>query len=99
MSKFILNIHCPDQKGIIATVTNFIHLNAGNILYIDQYVDRDNKLFFMRLECEFINGDFPEAQFRKTFDKAVVEQYSLTYELYNLEDRPKMALFVSKYDH
>ena len=39
MSKFILNIHCPDQKGIIATVTNFIHLNAGNILYIDQYVE------------------------------------------------------------
>lgn len=99
MSKFILNIHCPDKKGIIATVTNFIHLNAGNILYIDQYVDRENKLFFMRLECEFINGDFPEAQFRKTFDKAVAEQYSLTYELYNLEDRPKMALFVSKYDH
>lgn len=99
MSKYILNINCPDQKGIIATVTNFIHLNAGNILYIDQYVDRENKLFFMRLECEFINGDFTEVQFRATFDEAVVKQYNLNYELYNQDDRPKMALFVSKYDH
>ena len=49
MSKFILNIHCPDQKGIIATVTNFIHLNAGNILYIDQYVDRENKTLLYAL--------------------------------------------------
>ena len=99
MSKFILNINCPDKKGIIATVTNFIHLNAGNILYIDQYVDRENKLFFMRLECEFINGDFSEQQFRITFNEEVVQQFDLNYELYNQEDRPKMALFVSKYDH
>ena len=99
MSKFILNINCPDKKGIIATVTNFIHLNAGNILYIDQYVDRENKLFFMRLECEFINGDFSEQQFRITFNEAVVQKFDLNYELYNQEDRPKMALFVSKYDH
>lgn len=99
MSKFILNINCPDKKGIIATVTNFIHLNAGNILYIDQYVDRENKLFFMRLECEFINGDFSEQQFRTTFNEAVVQQFDLNFELYNQEDRPKMALFVSKYDH
>lgn len=99
MSKFIVNINCPDKKGIIATVTNFIHLNAGNILYIDQYVDRENKLFFMRLECEFINGDFSEQQFRTTFNEAVVQQFDLNYELYNQEDLPKMALFVSKYDH
>ena len=99
MSKYILNINCPDQKGIIATVTNFIHLNAGNILYIDQYVDRENKLFFMRLECEFINGDFTEVQFRANFSEAVVKQYNLNYELYNQDERPKMALFISKYDH
>ena len=53
----------------------------------------------MRLECEFINGDFHEQQFRTTFNEAVVQQFYLNYELYNQEDRPKMALFVSKYDH
>ncbi|MGB1449518.1 MAG: formyltetrahydrofolate deformylase [Flavobacteriaceae bacterium] len=99
MSKFILNIHCSDQKGIIAAVTNFIHLNTGNILYIDQYVDRENKLFFMRLECEFINGDFSEERFRVTFETTVAQPFALTYELFKGDHRPKMALFVSKYDH
>ncbi len=99
MSKFILNINCPDQKGIIATVTNFIHLNAGNILYIDQYVDRDNKLFFMRLECEFIHNDFTKEHFRSYFEEAVVKKFNLTYELFNQEEKPIMALLVSKYAH
>lgn len=99
MTKFILNIHCPDQKGIIASVTNFIHQNKGNILYIDQYVDRENKLFFMRLECEFINHEFTDEIFHKKFNFEISEKFNLTYELYDLAHRPKMALFVSKYDH
>ena len=53
MSILTLTIQCPDKKGIIADVTKFIYSNKGNILYIDQYVDRENKAFFMRLESEF----------------------------------------------
>ena len=40
MKRLILLMHCPDKKGIIAAVTNFIHQRNGNIVYIDQYVDR-----------------------------------------------------------
>ena len=47
-------MYCADQKGIIAAVTNFIHQKEGNITYIDQYVDRPNGAFFMRVECDFI---------------------------------------------
>jgi len=99
MSTYILNINCPDQKGIIATVTNFIHQKSGNIVYIDQYVDRENELFFMRLECEFMNGKFSKAQFSATLDSSIAKQYNLEYDLYDKDYRPKMALFVSKYDH
>ncbi|MGB2369889.1 MAG: ACT domain-containing protein, partial [Flavobacteriaceae bacterium] len=42
MSALTLVIQCPDQKGIIAEVTQFIYSHKGNILYIDQYVDREN---------------------------------------------------------
>ena len=42
-------MYCSDQKGIIAAVTNFIHQKGGNITYIDQYVDRPNEAFFMRI--------------------------------------------------
>ena len=99
MASYILNINCPDQKGIIATVTNFIHQKSGNILYIDQYVDRENKLFFMRLECEFINGVFTKEEFSSALDTSIAKQYNLAYDLYDRDYRPKMALFVSKYDH
>ena len=99
MASYILNINCPDQKGIIATVTNFIHQKSGNIVYIDQYVDRENKLFFMRLECEFMNGNFTKEQFSTALDESIAKQYALEYDLYDKDYRPKMALFVSKYDH
>ena len=99
MATYILNINCPDQKGIIATVTNFIHQKSGNIVYIDQYVDRENKLFFMRLECEFMNGNFTKEQFSAALDESIAKQYALEYDLYDKDYRPKMALFVSKYDH
>ena len=36
----VLLMHCPDQPGILAVLTEFINTNGGNILYLDQYVDR-----------------------------------------------------------
>ena len=48
----ILLMHCPDQPGILAVVTDFINVNGGNILYLDQYVDRKNHAFFMRVEWD-----------------------------------------------
>ena len=46
-------IHCPDQSGIIHSVTGFIHSRGGNIVYLDQHVDEEAGVFFMRLQCEF----------------------------------------------
>ena len=48
----ILLLHCPDQPGIISEVTKFITDNQGNIVYLDQYVDREDGMFFMRIEWE-----------------------------------------------
>jgi formyltetrahydrofolate deformylase len=92
-------MYCPDQKGIIATVTNFIHQHNGNIVYIDQYVDRVHADFFMRIEVE---GDFNLLkfnQFKTTFKKELGVSFQLKCDFYLEEDRPKMAVFVSKYDH
>ena len=99
MSALTLVIQSPDQKGIIAEVTQFIYRHKGNILYIDQYVDRENKAFFMRLESEF-NGDLQAIeQFQQAFSNGPAEKYQMTWSLYPQEKKPRMALFVSKYDH
>lgn len=42
----ILLMHCPDQPGILAVVTDFINVNGGNILYLDQYVDAGKSCIF-----------------------------------------------------
>ena len=48
----VLRMHCPDQPGIIAVITDFITSNRGNILYLDQYVDRATGIFYMRVEWD-----------------------------------------------
>lgn len=99
MSRFTLVINCSDQKGIIASVTNFIHHNNGNILYIDQYVDRENGVFFMRLEAEFDEKKYSNQAFSEAFAQGPAKSYSMTWSYQPLDYNPKMAVFVSKYDH
>lgn len=97
MKKIIIHIHCKDQAGIIAAVTNFIANSNGNIVYIDQHVDREQDIFFMRTETEFEN--FSMEAFKSNFKTELVDKFDMKWRIYNAEDKPKMALFVSKYDH
>ena len=53
MKRVTILINCEDKQGIIASVTTFIQQEGGNIVYIDQHVDREDSMFFMRLEGEF----------------------------------------------
>ena len=92
-------MYCADQKGIIAAATNFIHQKEGNITYIDQYVDRPNGVFFMRVECDFIGDSFNLNKFKKNFNDEIGNSFSLHCDFYLKGQKPRMAVFVSKYDH
>jgi len=99
MQKITILIHCKDQKGIIAAVTTFIAKVEGNITYIDQHVDVEQNVFFMRLECEFTNQSSNIEDIKEKFSKTIAADFNMSWDLYNQEQKPKMALFVSKYDH
>ena len=99
MQKITLLIHCEDQSNIIASVTNFMASNHGNIVYIDQHVDREQNIFFMRLECEFASDSFSLDDFKKLFSNTLAEKFKLDWKIFAAERKPKMALFISKYDH
>ena len=92
-------MYCNDQKGIIAAVTNFMHHKEGNITYIDQYVDRPNGAFFMRIESDFIGNSFDLEKFKKSFNDEIGNRFSLNCNFYLKSKKPRMAVFVSKYDH
>ena len=64
----ILLIHCPDTPGIIAEVSNFITVNNGNIVYLDQYVDHANNAFFMRVEWDITDFLIPKERIGEYFD-------------------------------
>lgn len=98
MARITILMNCPDQKGIIADVTNYIHKNKGNIEYIDQYVDRVNSIFFMRLECN-INSNVFNENFKKELNFSIGQKYSIDFNIYENELKPKMGIMVSKYDH
>ncbi len=99
MAQITLLINCRDQSGIIASVTNFIHNRKGNIIYIDQHVNREQNVFFMRLECEFEKVNFQTARFKMDFSNTVASKYVMDWKFYMEDTIPNMAIFVSKYDH
>ena len=99
MKKTTLLINCLDKKGIIATVTNFILSKKGNTVYIEQHVDRELGEFFMRLECEFDEDEEKLARFKESFNAVVSDNYDMNWNMHDADKKPKMALFVSKYDH
>jgi formyltetrahydrofolate deformylase len=99
MQKITILIHCKDQKAIIASVTSYIASIGGNIIYLDQHVDADENVFFMRLECELSAENWDFNAIKKDFKTNLAEPFDMTWEIYPQDQKPKMALFVSKYDH
>jgi len=99
MKKITILIHCKDQPGIISAVTSFIAYKKGNIVYIDQHVDQEQQVFFMRLEGEFEELFYNGLDFKAEFKKKIADNFKMSWELYTAAYKPKMALFVSKYDH
>lgn len=95
----VLRMHCPDQPGIIAVITEFINTNGGNILYLDQYVDRVKGVFYMRVEWDLENFQIPKEKLRDYFDTLYGKRYNMTYHLSFTTHRQKMAIFVSKMSH
>lgn len=95
----ILLLHCPDEQGIISEVTKFITDNQGNIVYLDQYVDREDGMFFMRIEWELKNFTIPREKIYEYIDTLYSQRYNMTFNLYFNDVRPRMAIFVSKMSH
>ena len=95
----ILLIHCPDKQGILATVTEFLNKNRGNIIYLDQHVDRQEKIFYMRVEWELDGFAIPSEKIGEYFDTLIGTPLQMTWKIYFSDVVPRMALFVSKMPH
>lgn len=94
-----LLLHCPDKQGILAEVTNFITINQGNIIYLDQYVDHAECAFFMRIEWDLETFLIPKEKIHDYFQTLYAQKYAMEFQLHFSDIKPKMAIFVSKMSH
>lgn len=94
-----LLLHCPDKPGILAEVTDFITVNKGNIIYLDQYVDHVENIFFMRIEWELKDFLVPQEKIEDYFATLYAQKYEMNFRLYFSDTKPRMAIFVSRMSH
>lgn len=94
----ILLISCPDRRGLVATVTDFIFRRGGNILHLDQHVDAEQNVFFMRVAWDTAAFEIPADSIADHF-RPLAEQYQMTWRLHFSDETQRMAIFVSKQDH
>lgn len=96
----MLLMHCPDKQGILAAITEFINKNKGNIVYLDQHVDREEGIFYTRIEWDLNAFIIPKEKIEDYFETLFVSKYNMTWwRIYFSDVKPRMALMVSKMPH
>jgi formyltetrahydrofolate deformylase len=95
----VLLMHCPDNKGIVANITAFINDNNGNIVSLDEHVDRLEKIFYMRVEWELDGFLIQQDKIADIFGSSIAERYKMNWNIFFSSKRPRMAIFVSKLSH
>jgi len=94
----VLLISCPDRKGIVATISDFVFRHNGNILHADEHADEESNLFLMRVEFDPSGFDIDPADFSQHFTP-IAEKFAMRWRLARSNYHPKMIILVSKYDH
>lgn len=93
-----LLISCPDRKGIVATVANFLYLNGANILHADQHQDRELGLFFTRIEWDMTDFALTKKEITEKF-APIARDFKMEWRLEFSDYLPKIAILASKEEH
>ena len=93
-----LLITCPDAKGIVAAIADFLYQHNANILHADQHQDAENNLFLMRVEWDLATFNLDEAAFSQAFAR-IAAQFSMIWQLKLSLHKTRVAIMVSQYDH
>lgn len=95
----ILLINCPDRKGLVHAVTQFIYTNGGNVIDLEQHVDNQDARFFMRVAWDLSEFVIPRDNLADAFQRALAIPFNMDWQLHFADQTPRMAIFVSKHDH
>ena len=91
-------LHGPDRPGIVAKIAGWIHERGGNVLHADQHLDREEDVFFQRVEWCAAEGEDLDAE-SDLFAKMAEKELGMKVRMALSNERPPVVLFVSKADH
>ena len=94
----VLLLSCRDQKGLVATVARFIYERGGNIVHADQHTDPEEGIFLQRVEWE-MNPTGEDSDEVAVAFRPIAEGFGMNWRLCFSDDRPRLAIFVSKLGH
>src|ERR1043166_5296550 len=94
----ILLVDCPDRKGIVAAISDFLYRYNANILHADQHQDAEMGLFLTRVEWDLGDFKLEISDFRKEF-APIAEKFQMRWRVELSAKRPRMAILVSKLLH
>ena len=94
----VLLLSCPDQRGVVAAVADFIAQHGGNIVHAEQHTDDVEKVFFQRVEFELDGFALERDRILPTF-AAVSSRFDMTVDLRFTDQRPRVAILASRQSH
>ena len=89
---------CPDQRGLVAKVANFIYSNGGNIIHADHHTDFSSGLFLTRIEWQIEGFNLPRELIDPAFG-AIAQPLNGNYQIHFSDTVPRMAIWVSRQNH
>jgi formyltetrahydrofolate deformylase len=94
---FLLTLSCPDRKGIVAAVANFLAGHDASIVDSSQFNDASTDQFYMRVDFVSESGLALE-QVRAAFEP-IARTFRMEWTLYDKRAKPKLLIAVSKFGH
>ncbi len=94
----VLLLSCPDRKGLVAAISDFIFRSSGNIIYADQHTDPEEGIFLLRIEWELDGFGIPRDEIAEAF-RPIAERFEMSWDLRFSDAVPRMAIFTSKMGH
>ena len=94
---YIIQLSCDDQPGIVANITTILAGLGANILESNQFWDRQADHFFLRIAVTV-----PDEVTRDAVESALapsIERFDLSLRVTDIDQRPKIIVMVSKFDH
>jgi formyltetrahydrofolate deformylase len=97
---YVLTLSCADVPGIVANVFTYLYEAGCNILDAQQFNDVETGRFFMRIVFHEVEASSePPTRALKHGFESISQRFGMTWILRAREQRRRVMLLASKFDH